>query len=65
VAKAGLLNTAVLENLPAIKDGMAGFLHASVAASTGSQYATGWRVFKAFQQQANQQFTWPLGKAVI
>jgi hypothetical protein len=48
-----------------IKAVMAGFLHASVTSSTWSWYATGWRVFKAFQQQAGQQFTWLLGKEVI
>jgi hypothetical protein len=48
-----------------IKEGMAGFLHASAASSTWSRYATGWRVFEAFEQQAGQQFTWPLGKDVI
>jgi hypothetical protein len=44
---------------------MAGYVHASVAASTWSRYASGWKAFEEFQREAKKQFTWPLGSEVI
>jgi hypothetical protein len=62
---AGILNTAALDNLPAVKQGMAGLMHASIAASTWSRYGTGWRTFEAFEQHAGTVFDWPLSKETL
>jgi hypothetical protein len=62
IASAGILNTAALEKMPAVKQGMAGLVHAFIAASTWSRYATGWRTFEAFQQHTGTVFEWPLSR---
>lgn len=65
IASAGIAENEALSELPAVKAGMAGLIHASVASSTWSRYATGWRTFEGFQTHARKIFTWPLdGKTV-
>jgi hypothetical protein len=65
IAAAGILNTSALQNLPEVRQGMASFMHASVAASTWGRYATGWRTFEAFQLKAGREFTWPLSRETL
>jgi site-specific recombinase XerD len=60
-----MLNTSALAELPKVKAAMAGYIHASVASSTWSRYASGWKAFEEFQQAAGKQFTWPLEDDVI
>jgi hypothetical protein len=64
---ARILDTTALENLPVVKQGMVGFVHASIAASMWSRYATatGWHTFKTFQQQAGNEFPWPLSRSTL
>jgi hypothetical protein len=59
------LDNEALSELPAVKAGLAGYIHASVAASTWSRYATGWRAFQNFQIKAKKEFTWPLSKKTL
>jgi hypothetical protein len=44
---------------------LAGLLHASVAASTWSRYASGWKAFESFEIQAKKNFKWPLDSKTI
>jgi hypothetical protein len=62
---AGILDSSALENLPAVKPGMASFVHALVAASTRGQYAKGWQTFEAFQQRAGKDFMLPLSRKTL
>jgi O-acetylhomoserine/O-acetylserine sulfhydrylase-like pyridoxal-dependent enzyme len=50
IAAAGILDMSSLENLPEVRQGMAGFMNTSMAASTWGRYATGWRTFEAFHK---------------
>jgi hypothetical protein len=59
------LDNEALSELPAVKTGLAGYIHASVAASTWSRYTTGWRAFQNFLIRAKKEFTWPLSKKTL
>jgi hypothetical protein len=60
IATAGVANNEALSELPEVRAGLAGLIHASVATSTWSRYASGWRAFKQFKKHTKKEFTWPL-----
>jgi hypothetical protein len=65
IVTAGIANNEALSELPAVRASLAGLLHASVAASTWSRYASGWKAFESFKIQAKKNFKWPLESKTI
>ena len=65
INQAGATALPELGQVPSIRDNMSKLLHASLAAGTWKKYASGWRMFDAYEASLQRKFQWPLSKDVL
>ena len=65
INSSGAASLASLNGQTDLQDSMCKLIHASLATSTWSKYASGWRAFYAYEQHVKKSFSWPLSKDTL
>ena len=65
ISQSGAADLSSIKDRPELQDSMCQLVHASLASSTWSKYASGWKAFSAYEEYVQKNFSWPLEKDTL